>query len=63
MSLIFLHLGCLLPDCTVVIRLDVQALHHVVRLVDQPEEFAAPVESLRLKSPLAYVKGTENRSN
>jgi hypothetical protein len=44
-------------------QLKVQAVHRVVRLVDQSEELAVLVERLRLKSPLASVQETERRLN
>jgi hypothetical protein len=39
-------------------QLQVQAVHRVVCLVDQAEEFAVLVEALRLESPLASEQET-----
>jgi hypothetical protein len=44
-------------------QLKVQAVHRVVRLLDQSEEFVALIEPLRLESPLALVQETEHRLN
>ncbi len=44
-------------------QLEVQAVHCVVRLLDQSEELALLVERFRLESPLASVQETEHRLN
>ena len=44
-------------------QLKVQAVHRVVRLVDQSQELAALVEPLRLESPPAAEQETEHRLN
>jgi hypothetical protein len=42
-------------------QLQVQAVHCVVRLLDQPEALGVLIEPLGLKSPLASVQETEHR--
>ena len=44
-------------------QLEVQAVHCVVRLVDQPEELAVLVEALRLESLSASEQKTEHWLN
>ena len=46
-----------------VMQLEVQAVHRVVRLFDEAEEFAVLVEPLRLKSLSASEQKTEHRLN